>query len=149
MSLRTSVSRGAGLGLWMSVCGCATEKPATLSGLWEGSILCDGGGVSMVVGVETGDSSDEYDVEGLISGLSLEGVESDVELVGIWTQPQASGPQVVELDMICTVVQAGGGTYELPCDGFDELGWNGANQLEASISNFLDSGLDCELNLSR
>jgi hypothetical protein len=123
-------------------------KDGSLEGVWEGVISCGSGGVSLVFDVEPGEESDEYDAEGLISGLSLDGEPSDVELDGIWVQPEAAGPQVIEVSTSCTVVQSGG-TFEIPCDGFDELGWDGVNTLEAGISNFLDSGLDCDLTLTR
>lgn len=130
-------------------CGDDTGKGGSLEGAWEGAISCGGsGGVALAFDVEAGDESDEFDAEGLISGLVLDSVETDVEIDAIWTQPNASGPQVIEMESSCTAIQADG-TSELPCEGFDELGWDGADVLEASVSNFLESGLDCDVTLNR
>ena len=132
-----------------SLSGCRDEKPGSLEGYWEGSIACgDAGGVGIEYNVEKGDESDEYDAEGLITALSISSEPSDVEITAVWTQPKASGPQVIEMDSTCVLVQVNG-VSDMPCESFDELGWDGANVLEATISNFLESGLDCDLTLVR
>ena len=130
--------------------GCrADNKGTSLEGIWEGAISCGGsGGVELVFDVDSADADKEYDARGLISGLVLDGDETDVEVDSIWIQPNASGPQVIEVEPECEAVQVDG-AYELPCEGFDELGWDGANTLEATIGNFLESELDCDLTLYR
>jgi|GEM_PF-3076937 len=134
--------------LMLSTVGCKQEQ-GSLAGSWSGTVACgDAGGVSLIFEVDKADKSNEYDADGLISDLSLDGVRSDVELDSVWVQPNTSGPQVVEVDAVCQVVQEDG-TYEMPCDGFDELGWDGANTLEATVGNFLESELDCDLVLTR
>jgi hypothetical protein len=132
-----------------SLVGCRSEKGVSVEGYWSGAITCgDAGGVAMAFDVESGDDSDEYEATGLITSLSIADEPSDVEIDAIWTREKATGPQVLEMDSNCTVVQEGA-EFELPCETFDVIGWDGANTLEASIRNFLESDLDCDLELQR
>ena len=137
------------LAVGLGLAGCRNDKAASLEGYWEGIISCgDAGGVAVAFDLESGDGSDVYDAEGLITALSIGGEPSDVEVSAVWTQEQPSGPQVIAMESSCVAVQAGG-EYDMPCADFDEIGWDGADLLEASIANFLESGLDCDLTLQR
>lgn len=141
-------ARIAGL-IFTAVLGAGCGDPATLAGSWDGSVSCgDAGGVDLAFEVEGGGKGDTYDVDGLISDLTLDGVTSDVELTGTWTQAQEEGPQVIDVAVECLVIQEDA-EFEMPCSGFDELGWDGADLLEATVVNFLESELDCGLSLAR
>ena len=132
-----------------SLVGCRSEKPVGIEGYWSGAITCgDAGGVAVEFELDPGDDSDEYDATGLITSLSIAEEPSDVEIDAIWTLDKPQGPQVIEMDSDCVVVQEGA-EFELPCETFDEIGWDGADSLEASIGNFLESDLDCDLALQR
>ncbi len=132
-----------------SLVGCRSEKPTSIEGFWSGAITCgDAGGVAVAFDLESGGGSDEFEATGLITSLSIADEPSDVEIDAIWTLDKPTGPQVIEMDSTCVVVQEGA-EFELPCETFDEIGWDGANTLEASIGNFLESDLDCELLLQR
>jgi hypothetical protein len=104
--------------------------------------------VGIEYNVESGEESGEYDAEGLITSLSIANEASDVEITAVWTQPRSSGAQVIEMESTCLVVQVNG-EFDMPCESFDEIGWDGFDTLEATISNFLESELDCDLTLLR
>ena len=133
----------------LSLVGCSGDKIGDLEGYWEGVIACgEAGGVAIEYNVESTNKSGEYDAKGLITALSIEGEQSDVEIDAVWTQPQAGGAQVIEMESTCLVVQVNG-EFETPCESFDVLGWDGADTLEATIENFLESELNCALTLVR
>ncbi|MBO84862.1 MAG: hypothetical protein CL927_05860 [Deltaproteobacteria bacterium] len=132
-----------------SLVGCTYEKSSDLEGYWEGVIACgDAGGVAIEYNVESTGTSNEYEAIGLITSLSIENEASDVEIDATWVQPRDSGSQVIKMESRCLVVQVNA-EFETPCEAFDELGWDGADTLEATIANFLESGLDCDLTLVR
>jgi hypothetical protein len=126
--------------------GC---KKADLAGKWTGDISCgDAGGVDAEYDIKAGSKDLSYDADGLVSNLTLDGVDSDIEIAGTWTQVEDKGPQVIKAESSCLVFQDDG-EYEMDCAGLDEFGWDGEDTIETTIVNFLESGLDCTLALSR
>ncbi len=126
--------------------GCGNSD---LSGKWSGSIACgDAGGVDADFDVKAGSKDNSYDADGVVSNLTLDGVDSDIEVTGTWTQVDDAGPQVIKATSSCVVMQSDN-EYDMDCSGLDELGWDGEDAIETTIVNFLESGLDCTLSLNR
>jgi len=122
---------------------------ADLVGKWSGSIACgDAGGVDADFDVKAGSKDNAYNADGVISNLTLDDVDSDIEITGTWTQVDESGPQVVKATSSCVVLQDDN-EYDMDCSGLDELGWDGEDAIETTIVNFLESGHDCTLALNR
>ncbi len=128
--------------------GCQQEKTnESLAGFWEGAAVCgDAGGVSVVFDVEDGEEQYTFDAVGLVTGLS--NPATDVEMTALWSLDKSKGPQVIDVDATCVAVREDG-EFDMSCEGFDELGWDGADTLEATVSNFVGSGYDCDLTLIR
>ena len=126
--------------------GC---KKADLAGTWTGDISCgDAGGVDAEYVVKAGSKDLSYDAEGVVSNLTLDDIESDIEISGTWTQLEDKGPQVIKAESSCLVLQDEG-EFDMDCSGLDELGWDGEDTIETTIVDFLESGFDCTLALSR
>ncbi len=133
-------------GLAIAASGCGS---ADLSGSWAGSIRCgDAGGVDLSFDAKAGGKEGQFAAAGLLSNLTLDGVNSDIEIDSTWTTTETSGPQKILVDASCLVVQESG-DFDMDCSGLAELGWDGVDFLEASISNFLESENVCNLSLQR
>lgn len=143
MSLRVAL-----LAALVSSTACGS---ANLSGKWDGGITCgDAGSVDLAFDVSGGEGAKSYDAQGLLSDLTLDGAAAQVEIDSTWTPSQDAGPQVIDVDAACTVVYTDAGdTADMDCAGLDELGWDGADNIEAEIGDFLESGIGCTLELSR
>ena len=133
-------------GLAMAVSGCGS---ADLTGSWSGTIRCgDAGGVDLSFDTKAGGKDGQFNASGLLSNLTLDGVTSDIEIDSTWTTTETSGPQTILVDASCLVVQESG-DFDMDCAGLSELGWDGVDILEATISNFLESDNVCSLSLQR
>lgn len=117
---------------------------------WSGEVDCGSDG-SLDLDMEIEENGTAYyDAVGLLQKLTLDGAETTIELVLEIEQTKANGKQVLEIhDPVCQAVRANGSTTIMDCSDFDELGWDGADTISASISNFLSLDLDCDLTLER
>jgi len=130
----------------IALVGC---KKSDLAGKWTGDISCgDAGGVDAEFDVKAGSKDLAYNADGIVSNLTLDGVDSDIEITGTWTQVEDAGPQVIKAQSSCVVLQDDN-EYDMDCSGLDELGWDGFDAIETTIVNFLESGIDCTMALSR
>ena len=146
MSARTAISSLACVACLSQATGCI----ATMEGDWDGDVSCAGAGsvdLSMEVGARDGR---DYDATAYVTNLKIEEVKTNIIMeLGLW-QAKSIGSQVVEIDSAnCTLVDAEQNTSPVFCDGFDALGWDGQDELSADVTNFLGTGLECELLLTR
>lgn len=134
-----------GVGLAMS--GCAS---ASLEGDWDGTIDCGDGGGELDIELEIdADGNYDYESEGEISQLSLNGVPTVIELELSLFQTRTRGGQTVEVEADCLARPASGDAYDILCDDFSELGWDGEDLLAAEVEDFLDADLDCDIEIER
>jgi hypothetical protein len=121
-----------------------------LEGEYEGDIDCGSdGSVGMVLDLSE-NGTGWYTAEGVVDPLVFDGVETGFILDLDLEQTDAKGAQPINVDeATCTAVAANGSSAEVDCSDFDELGFDGEDILSAEISNFLSTGLDCEMVLER
>lgn len=134
------------LGCALSLVGCAQGN---LEGDWDGSIDCGGSGSPDIeVAIDQTDDYD-YEGEGTVSHLKLDG--EAVEVVFFWEmhQNRVMGVQSVDINAECQAVPKKGDRYAIDCSDMDEIGWDGQDLMAAEINDFLNTGEDCTLTISR
>ncbi len=132
--------------LLLPLTACGTSS---LEGDWDGEIDCDGAG-QLGIELEVDDEDDwEYEANGTIERLLIDGEETEIALRWELWQPKTYGGMVVEIDADCMAVPVEGEAWALDCDDFDEIGWDGADEMETEIEDFLGSGTDCTMTLER
>ncbi len=128
------------------VCGCRAGNG--LDGSWSGGAACGEGGT---VGVSFELREDEPTITlgtGLIEGLQYEGEDGQVELDVRMERAEEEGAQRVSVEASCEIV-VGEERLGLDCSSFDELGWDGEDQLGAVFSDFFSTGFECDLSVAR
>jgi len=139
--------------------GC---QDASLEGDWDGEIDCgdvdDGGGGTLDIEIEIDDEGDyEYSGTAEITRLTLGGTATTILMDLVLDQTRTYGGQVVDLEADCTAYPEGGDEYAVDCSDVTEIGWDGADTMEAEIEDFLgadvdgddEPDLDCTLELER
>jgi hypothetical protein len=127
--------------------GCITD----LSGAWDGEVDCGANGsVDILAEIDSRDSYFEGTYEGtaLVDGLTMNEVETEIEMNLSFSQPTARGPQVLRVDAACALRQGDEPPVLMDCDGFSELGWDGKDTLSGIVVNFLEL-FDCEIEMRR
>ena len=131
--------------LSLSLGACGYDR---LDGDWEGQVDCgEDGSVAMDLEIEESGTG-FYDGVGAIEGITLEGEQTTILLELELEQTQAKGEQLLKVEASCEARQQDG-VSELDCSDFQELGWDGEDTISAEISDFMATGLDCELLLER
>lgn len=122
----------------------------TLEGEYDGEIDCGAdGAVAMSLDLEE-NGTGFYDASGQTDPLTLDGTPTMFLFELSLEQTEAKGAQAIDVDdAACASLVESGATGEVDCSDFDELGFDGENTLSAEISNFLSTGLDCEMVLER
>ena len=146
MSARTAISSLVCVVCLSQISGCI----ASLEGDWDGEIACKGSGsvdLSMDVGARDGR---DYDATAYVTNLKIEDVKTNIIMdLGLW-QAKSRGSQAIEIDSAdCTLVDADQNADPVYCDAFEALGWDGRDEIFADVTNFLGTGLECELLLTR
>lgn len=121
-----------------------------LEGDYEGEIDCGSDG-SVDVEMEVEESGTAY-YRGLmlVQPITLDGVDTAFELSLGFEQTAANGGQVLTVDEADCIARFGNDqSADLDCSDFGELGFDGENTISAEISDFLSTGLDCELAVER
>jgi hypothetical protein len=119
-----------------------------LDGSWSGGADCGEGGT---VGVSLELTEDEPTITlgtGLIEGLQYEGEDGRVELDLRMERAEEEGAQRVSVAADCEIV-VGEERLGLDCASFDELGWDGEDQLGAVFSDFFSTGFECDFSVAR
>lgn len=136
----------AAVALLSSACGYES-----LIGNYTGSVDCgDAGSVPMefVILKDTGDGI--YDSEAEISSLTLDGEPADVRMEGEVLQTEDSGAQLLELSLTCSLRPENSDEgVEIDCSGFNEIAYDGEDTLNATVSGFLGTDAECEMDLTR
>ena len=123
---------------------------ASVAGDWDGTVDCGVGSVEMhldIVEKETG--ARRYDGDGNIQGFTIGGVESAIQFEMDIDQPEMRGPQVLDLQTTCALLQADAAPSKVDCYQFDELAWDGADLLTAEVFDFLGEYEACDIELVR
>ena len=133
--------------LLAALVGCSSKAAATLEGDWSGSADCGEGSVSVSMSLSESNPQ-SYVGTGEVLNLSYGGLEATVSMELSVEQPEAEGAQTVALEADCLIANDEGAEV-VDCSGFSELGWDGADTLGAAVTDFMSSGLDCDLELRR
>jgi hypothetical protein len=130
----------------LPLAACSYES---LEGDYDGEIDCDGGSVGMSLDLSE-NGTGFYDATGETDPITLDGTPTIFLFELSIEQSAPKGSQTVDVDeAACTSLVESGATAEIDCSDFDELGFDGENTLSAEVSNFLSTGLDCEMVLER
>lgn len=130
--------------LLASAAGCGSVE-----GRWKGKVDCgDGGSVDMRLKiVEKNDQ--RYTADGSVAGLSLQGRDASVEMEMDITQREPSGAQKLKVNADCVLFVDDVAPQQLDCSGLDQLGWDGADRIKATVENYMGTGYTCDIQLRR
>ena len=130
----------------LALVGCGE---ASLGGAWSGSVNCGEGG-TVQMGMDVEDEGPPYPATAQLSGLYLDGMPAQIDMVMDLRPEKKRGSQVVAVAADCLITYEGvADPVDLECGGFDALGWDGESRMQAKVSNFMDTSYSCVVDLKR
>jgi len=129
--------------------GITSAGCGNLEGNWSGNVDCgDAGAVDMDLDVAKA-SGGGYRGSGTIVGLVLQGANAGIEIKMDIEKRKASGSQTLDVGADCVLKIEGQNPQKLDCSGFDQLGWDGADEMAAKVENYMGTGYTCDIDLTR
>ena len=133
--------------LCLGISGCI----ANVAGTWDGEVDCgENGSVDIYAEIDSRETYFQGTYEGtaVVEGLRMNGEDAEIDMELELSQSDARGSQVLRVNAECMLIQEGTAPVAMDCDGFNELGWDGQDELSGSVSNFVEL-FDCEIELKR
>ena len=135
------------LALCFGLPGCI----ANVAGTWDGEVDCgENGSVDIFADIDSRESyfQGTYEGSAVVEGLRMNGEDAEIDMELELSQSDARGAQVLRVSAECTLNQEGAAPVSMDCDGFNELGWDGQDELSGTVANFVEL-FDCEIELTR